>query len=262
MEPTAFSEEFLIVCDGLGMRETNDFIIDRRNFNNNLVMIVLKGELHVEQEGKHLILHSGEGVIMNLTVQHKYYTLPETGSKFVWMHFRGKPCETLMNKLYADEKLPFSFHDPNLWKKIYKCFQIITGERHEFTMSAMIYEIISEISEKAYSGNTNSDNFMENVNNYIEKNIFSDITLNDLAKNSHLSRFYFCRYFKNQTGISPMQYLTKKKIDAAKKILITGNDKIDVISNELGFTDRSHFSKSFKKYTGKSPAGYRKIYFD
>ena len=259
--PSEFSEEFLIVCDGIGMRKAITFLIDRKNFNNNLVMITLKGELHVEQNGKQLILKDGEGVIMELRSQHKYYANPNIKTSFIWFHFRGKPCEAVMEKLEKDGQLPFWFKDTGEWKKIYRCLEIISeAKKYEYTVSSIIYDIILNISEKAYSDSENSDEFILNVNSYIEKNIFSDITLDDLAKSLHLSKYYFCRCFKAKLGMPPIQYVILKKIEAAKKILITSNDKIDSISNELCFTDRSHFSKAFKKYTGQSPGEYRKAY--
>ena len=259
-EPSPFLEKFLIVSDGMGMQETDKFLIDRKNFNNNLIMITLKGELFVEQNDKILTLKSGEGVIMDLMTKHKYYVNKKTGAKFVWLHFRGKPCDSIMEKLSYDKKLPFLFSDNNMRQRIYNCFQTVSEEEYEYKISSIIYELVVNISKMAYS--ENSDNFLKKLNNYIEKNIFSDINLDDFAKSQHLSKYYFCRYFKGQTNMTPMNYVGMKKIEAAKMLLVTSNDKIDAISNELGFTDRSHFSKTFKKYTGKTPVEYRNEYLN
>ena len=256
-EPSAFSEEFLIVSDGMGTEDSNTLIIDRKNFNNNIVMIVLSGELHVEQNDKQLILRAGEGVLTNLMAKHKYYVPKGCNVNFIWLHFRGTPCISIMKKLASDNKLPFQFQDINMWKKIYKCFQIVRNGKYEYTLSGMIYDVILDISKIAYLSDENSNDFISIVNSYIEKNIFNDINLEDLSQKLHLSKYYFCRLFKKHTGMSPMNYVNIKKIEAAKKMLIMSNDKIESISNELNFTDRSHFSKTFKKYTGKTPVEFR-----
>jgi len=257
-DPTPFSEEFLIVSDGMALEENDKFIVDRKGFNNNLIMIALSGEICVEQNGKSLTLHPNEGVIMELMSQHKYYGKKGVDVKFLWMHFRGKPCESLMKKLSGDRKLPFLFSDINVQKKLYSCFQIMNESKYEYKISAAIYEMTSNIAKIAYS--ENSDDFMDILNNYIEKNMFSDIDLDDFAKTMHLSKYYFCRYFKKQTNMTPMNYVSHKKIETSKKLLITSNDKIEAIASELGFTDRSHFSKAFKKQTGKTPSEFRKKY--
>ena len=68
---------------------------------------------------------------------------------------------------------------------------------------------------------------------------------------------YLSKKFKTEIGISISEYIAKEKIDAAKNLLISGDNKITKICDQLGFGSQSYFSELFKKYTGMTPVQYR-----
>ncbi len=74
----------------------------------------------------------------------------------------------------------------------------------------------------------------------------------NLAPNS------FARLFKNATGITIQQYIAKKRIENALNLIHHSDKNMDEIAHECGFSDRFHFSKSFKKSLHVSPAYYKK----
>ncbi|MCT4634204.1 MAG: AraC family transcriptional regulator [Firmicutes bacterium] len=100
------------------------------------------------------------------------------------------------------------------------------------------------------------------VNDYISNNLSEAITIEDLADELNISKFHFLNEFKKYTGITPYQHLLIKRIDAAKKLLLDQSKKITTIAHELGFSDSSHFSRSFKKATGLSPKDFKKNNLD
>ena len=83
------------------------------------------------------------------------------------------------------------------------------------------------------------------------------IALETLAKMAGQSKFSFLRSFKKAKGITPNNYLTLKRLEAAKKLLKSGSSIVDA-TYECGFYDQSHFHKYFKKYLGLTPQQYLK----
>ena len=72
-----------------------------------------------------------------------------------------------------------------------------------------------------------------------------------------MQKNYFCRFFRNATGMTPMEYFNSRKIIEAKKLLRNGNSSISDIGDKLSFFDTAHFSRTFMKLTGTSPKNYR-----
>jgi AraC-like DNA-binding protein len=79
------------------------------------------------------------------------------------------------------------------------------------------------------------------------------LTVADLAKEANMSTDYFSQVFTRQVGISPARYIMEFKIRKAMDFLGTFDEPLVFTSEELGFHDYSHFSRTFKKVTGMSP---------
>lgn len=95
------------------------------------------------------------------------------------------------------------------------------------------------------------------VQTWLEENYQASINLEDVATLFSFSSRSFKRRFKAATQETPLQYLQKLRIDAAKKILESGRKPIDQIASIVGYMDQSAFSKLFKRETGLTPGEYR-----
>lgn len=93
--------------------------------------------------------------------------------------------------------------------------------------------------------------------NWIELNYSEPISIDSLASNIGLSSRHFKRRFKDAVGESPISYVQRVRIEAAKKKLETSMDNINEIILQVGYEDGSSFSRLFKKSTGLTPREYR-----
>ena len=96
--------------------------------------------------------------------------------------------------------------------------------------------------------------------NYIEKHYMEEISMQSVADIVHLHPVYFSNLFKNVTGMNYLDYLQKIRIDHARKKLISSSATIEQIANEVGYQDKRHFSRIFKRIVGMNPGTYRKLY--
>jgi len=92
---------------------------------------------------------------------------------------------------------------------------------------------------------------------YIRDNYQNNISLNDLASQTHYSSYHFLRLFKQHTGKTPFAFLLDVKLEKAKTLLKHTDNSIEEICYLSGFSNPSHFSQIFKKKTGLSPSQYR-----
>ena len=79
-----------------------------------------------------------------------------------------------------------------------------------------------------------------------------------LARFSHVNKYYLVHAFTNEYGISPINYLMQARVKKAEKLLATTDYSMSVISSSCGFASSGYFSQTFKKITGLSPSAYRK----
>jgi YesN/AraC family two-component response regulator len=98
---------------------------------------------------------------------------------------------------------------------------------------------------------------MYNVVQYIDKNLSSSHSLDELAKIARASKYYFCKIFKKHVGVSPLRYVALKRVNKAKHLLFYSDMNIAEVAWEAGFNDLSNFNKHFKKYTGVTPTSYK-----
>ncbi len=93
---------------------------------------------------------------------------------------------------------------------------------------------------------------------YMHDNLGKAISNQHLARMARMNPNSFIRLFKSQTGISPRAYLLGERIRKAALMLRTSAVSIEEIADALGFSDRYHFSKTFKKHLGLGPAMFRR----
>jgi len=100
---------------------------------------------------------------------------------------------------------------------------------------------------------------ISDIKKIIGKRYMEDLNINKIAESVYLSPNYISLIFKQETGETIIDYLTKTRMEEAKILLKETDFKIFDISEMVGFQDSSYFSKVFKKYTGIHPQKFRTL---
>ncbi|MDF2987910.1 MAG: AraC family transcriptional regulator [Eubacterium sp.] len=109
------------------------------------------------------------------------------------------------------------------------------------------------------------EDMIKKIQGFLEANINSNISFDDVCKFTALSRTNLKVLFKSRTGLSVMEYFKKQKIELGKKMIREGNHNFTQIAEILGYTSIHYFSRYFKKVTGMTPSEYAssvKVKFD
>jgi AraC family transcriptional regulator len=93
---------------------------------------------------------------------------------------------------------------------------------------------------------------------YVEDHLSEEISLLSLARLVQLSPYHFSRAFKQSFGLPPHRYLTSRRIERAKSLLVQRKLSVTEIGVEVGFSESGAFSAAFRKLTGETPTGYRR----
>lgn len=92
---------------------------------------------------------------------------------------------------------------------------------------------------------------------YIRDHQEGPLSLEEVAKAVHTSKFNFCKIFKKATGLTFTDYLARVRTEKAKKLLADLNRRISEIAYDVGFQSLTHFNRIFRTLTGLSPTAYR-----
>jgi AraC-like DNA-binding protein len=93
---------------------------------------------------------------------------------------------------------------------------------------------------------------------YIETNLNENTSISDLVSQTQLSKHRFLQTFKEITGHSPQQYMIRRRLETARHLLRRPDLNLEQIAKHAGFVDQSHFSKTYRKQFGHTPALYRR----
>lgn len=104
------------------------------------------------------------------------------------------------------------------------------------------------------------DHAIKDAQVFIEDNVSEKISVQKLAEKYAISRRNFVRRFKKATQNTPLEYIQRVKIEAAKKSLESTQRNVNEIMYQVGYADQKAFRTIFKKYAGLSPIAYKSKY--
>jgi AraC family transcriptional regulator len=99
---------------------------------------------------------------------------------------------------------------------------------------------------------------LKRVEEYIEAYLDKAIDLDGLSRASSLSVSHFVRQFRVTTGVSPHQFVLRRRVERAKRMLQYSERAVAQIALDCGFSHQEHLTHTFKRFTGATPARYRR----
>lgn len=124
------------------------------------------------------------------------------------------------------------------------------------------FDHLEDYSDYVHPAGRAKNEHVERALSLMTKLVREKLSSDDLAGMLGISEEYFIRLFRHHVGMSPFQYFTRLKIEAASAVLIDNQLTIGDVGYRFGFENPFHFTKVFKKCTGLSPREYRKIFFE
>ena len=140
---------------------------------------------------------------------------------------------------------------------IRKCELLSSGEQIINLQYHMVLEYTRRV-ERIRLGKTPSKLLMQ-VTNYVQHNLSKPIDVEALADSMFISRTHLAAKFKQETGRTLTDFILIEKIEEAKRLLRYSDKSLSLIADYLGFSSQSHFTRAFKKYSGKTPREYRNL---
>ena len=240
--------------DGL-VREEKDIIVFQYTLSG-------QGAIRIGSETHRL--DKGKAFIVKVPSDHSYY-LPDESSDWEFLyittfgqeieHFYRSIVEKKGNIIELDRHATPIKHIERVIDKIRSA-----GIHHSYEASGYAYTFIMELMQYLEYGSSSLNDLpiaVAKAVSYIEAHYSEDLSLDDIVNVSEVSKYHFIRLFSKTMKKTPIQYVTKIRLEKAVELLQTTNLSIEEIAYETGFQSGNYFSKVFRQYFSTSPGKYR-----
>lgn len=239
--------------------------LEREEVGTYVFQYTLSGTGQLEIEGTSYKLQPGEAFIVEIPSDHRYY-LPEgsDGWEFIFITLIGsKPAECWqlakaqsgpVLKIPPDSKLIdllFRIYQETADQKITDVYHA-SAKAYEFTME--LYRRIKKIEKSPEDISIH----IAKTLSYIKTQYADPLTLNDIAAASGYSRYYFLKQFQEEVNMTPIQYLTKIRVQKAADLLLATSYTVNEIAVKVGYSNANYFNKVFRKAVGVSAGSFRR----
>lgn len=235
---------------------------------------VLKGELTLTLDNRVSTLSQGEVALINSETVHgatpKDCVYECIVFNLAFLKTGNAACDSFIDNLLSHSSfLNETPTDPTVVRLIDRIFEEIGNNQigFPFKVIGLLHELLGEIQQKElFNSHLPPSSIkdgkkvvkLKTVLKYIRENFDKDITLDDMSAVADLSCKYFCKFFKDMTGTTPVNYLLAYRIERAARRLLGTDLSVTQIAYDCGFNDPSYFIKTFKAFKGVSPKEYRK----
>lgn len=229
-----------------------------------LLLYTLSGSGTVKVDGKLRQLPAGYAALIDCRKMHEYRTVSKEPWCFHWVHFDSDAMEGY-RKILLDDFDTWKVSEQLRFVRYLERIRTLSSESNTLLRYALFSDLLAGLllilcnsSCLAESERDVDSDAVHTACRYIEENLKSDISIDQLASLVHLSKFYFIRLFKRLMGVSPYQYVQITRINRAKELLMTTDFRINEIADAVGFSSAMRFTKFFSDMTGMSPSAFRK----
>ena len=236
-------------------------------------MRVLSGELTLTLDGRASVLRAGDVAIINSETVHgaspRYCNYECIVFNLGFLKTGNRACDLFIDDLLSRNVL-LQEHptDPETVALLHGIFEEIGNKKSgaTFKVLGLYHQLLGELQRKGlYATHLTSSVRDEKkaaklklVLKFIREHFSEDISLEDMSVVAGLSCKYFCKFFKDATGTTPVNYLTAYRIERAARKLLSTDLSVTRIAYDCGFNDLSYFIKTFKVFKNTSPNLYRK----
>ncbi len=216
-----------------------------------LIHYVVSGSGHLELKGKTYPVEAGSMFVVPPFEYSTYQADEKNPWSYIWIGF-----EDNLNQL------PELFHTPvlhisgtgTIFTEMRNCKNLEDG-RGAFLIG-QLWKLVSAALEDRVK--TQKVDYVQKAILIMETEYMNPLSIEEIATRLNLVRSYFSTLFQKQIGVTPVQYLINLRLEKAAELMVQHHIPPSTVATTVGYTDMSHFSKSFKQKYGKSPRNYLK----
>lgn len=224
---------------------TPEYSVDRKYLESYVLFYVKSGKMRVQYEGRTHVASTGDVIFLDLRKEHSYHAV--TGLNIMQFMVNGGTVGAYFDYLNA-ANCPV-FHGNSRIQFLFSSLQseLAAETVDDHLVSLFVSEIFCVLAQNK------SEEVGETTRlamSYMDSRYAEPLTLDEIARYTALSKYYFSRLFHRETGHSPMEYLNRVRLRHAMHMLTSTADSVESIAYTCGFSSSTVFIRAFKRETG------------
>lgn len=242
----------------------------RTDAGHAIFQYTLRGQGRFELDGQMSELTPGRAFFVTVPSAHRYYYGGDGGEpwEFVYINAKGEDAARMWARIISlHGPVAQLARDSLALVRFWELYRAVSVERvsDPAALSALLYNWVLSLLAPAAAGPADaadggSDGALavtERAKRYIRDNCALPLTLQDIADHCGVSRPYLCRLFQRREAVSPLEYVRRRRVEAAVTLLRRTDLPVREIAAQCGFDSPSYFGKVFRAYLSVSPGEYR-----
>jgi AraC-like DNA-binding protein len=229
-----------------------------------LLMYCVEGKGELVTDSYDSEISKGDLFIISPGTSHQYSADSQHPWTLFWCHFRGSQADAFYQYIRSASNDAQVNHLSDI--DLFSSFNsLMNSARDSYSLAGFIHVssllrlTLTLIERKLkQTSREKSGIVLPVIHQFMRANLNKNISLDDLADLSHLSKYHFSRKYQALTGYSPLQHFTHLKIEHACFLLEQTDMTISMVAFELGYVDALYFSRVFRRVMKLSPSQYRK----
>lgn len=242
-------------------RNLPNHAVKRDGIAEYVVLYCVGGKGYLVTDGRRQVVKNGDFIFLNQQLPHEYGSDIDDPWSIVWMHLTGELKN--LNEYFQKQANHFLWHVGfhvsiyDLFLKLIHCaeqqinpLQALKLEHYARLIFCELMTLETAVKESSY---------IYKIKEYLIAHRSENLSLDTLAQIFSVSKYHMVRTFKQATGYTPIEFLSRQKIDFACELLRDTNDSIYSVSQQLGYKTQYYFSEQFKSITGYAPSMFRQL---
>ena len=246
----------------------SSFSYNRHSHQEYCLGATCRGEQHFSSSGETHRSYPGNVILFNPDEAHTGESGGDENLTYSMLYIDPKPMQSFLQSANMTGENDYRFmetiiNNARLHRQILELSALVRrGDKDLSNQEAMLFDIALTLAKNNLSSDAKlqkPDWRLKRIKDYVHASIGEEISLDMLADIAGLSKYHFLRLFRDQTGITPWQYIINCRVNHARLAIEKGGCLADIIF-DCGFSDHSHFNRQFKSIYAITPKKWQQNY--
>lgn len=236
--------------------------------NNFSIHVIISGKGYIEIDGVTHKLESGHAFLYFPLQRQRYYSDVDEPWNVRWVHFYGNGLQDYMLRIDSKRSHLWTLRHLEQWEAAH---EELLSEAETYRMlrphqlSVLTYRLLTLFAEQAapmlQNKPSSSAHRIIELLPLMQEEACQPFQLEEWARLAGVTPYYFCKLFRSVMEMTPMEFITRCRLQTAKQWLLERPETaIGQIAEEAGYPSVSYFNKRFMSHEGMTPTAYRQLY--